>query len=130
VNRHAPRRRDPHRELHGGGAQLADVGAALLDRAVRRSAAILAERKKEVNARRLAGRGTLRELAGALDRTRERVGCVVGDDARGLQEDLDIEPSLAKEIRRNARTGRDRGEQVPRRGALTAALREILGKLA
>ncbi len=130
MNRHAARWSDPHRKLHRCVAQLADVGAALLHRAVRRSAPILAERKEEMNARRLTCRGTLRELARTLHCPRERVGGVVGDDARRFQENLDVEAALAKKIRGDARTRGDRGEQVPRRGPLTATLREIFGKLA
>ena len=123
---HPARADDAHRDLHRRHAQLRHVGPALRDGAVRRRRALLAQREQQVERAGLARRRAGRELARALHGARHGVRVVVGQDARGLEQHLGVEPALLQQVGRGARLRGDRREQVPGGHPFASALRHFL----
>ena len=99
---------------------------------MRRGAGLLAEREEHVDRAGLGASGAraTRELARALEGACERVRRVVDGDARGLEQDLGVEPAVEQELRGVVPSARQGGEQVGGGRLLASLLREILGGAA
>ena len=101
--RRPPLADDAHGDLHRRRSQLGHVGPALGDGAVGGRRPLLAQREEQVEPGGLTRRRARRQLARALHRPGHGVGVVVGEDARGLEQHLGVEPPLLEQVRGAAR---------------------------
>ena len=130
LGREPPGRRDPHGELHRGGAELRDVGTALDEGAVRGGGALLAEREKQVDR---GGRASPPRPANSRARWMARTMASRSSSVVTRAAERRTAASSRRSRRRSAAAPglpAIGGEQVPGGGAVGLPLGEVLRQLA